>query len=700
MNARAGFLARRPDALSGTNLRALAGPVLICMILGMMILPLPPFLLDLLFTFNIALSVMVLLVSMYTMKPLDFAAFPSVLLFSTLLRLSLNVASTRVVLLEGHTGPDAAGQVIESFGHFLVGGNFAVGIVVFIILMVINFMVITKGAGRIAEVSARFTLDAMPGKQMAIDADLNAGLINEEQARKRRSEVSQEAEFYGSMDGASKFVRGDAIAGLLIMVINIFGGLIVGMVQHGMDFASAGKNYTLLTIGDGLVAQIPSLVISTAAGVIVSRVATNEDIGTQLTGQLFTNPRVLAITGCILVLMGLIPGMPHFAFLILGGGLIQLGRTMKKRAEERKNTTALVDVAPAAVTPIENAEASWDDVTMIDTLGLEVGYRLIPLVDKNSDGELLKRIKSIRKKFAQEIGFLPPVIHIRDNLELRPNGYRIALKGVEVGVGEAYPGQWLAINPGQVSAALPGTPTQDPAFGLPAIWIDTNLREQAQVYGYTVVDSSTVVATHLNHLVVTHASELLGRREVQALLERMQKDTPSLVDDLVPKSLPLTTLQKVLQNLLEEGVPIRDMRTILEALSEHTPKITDAHDLTAAVRLALGRAITQQWFPGTGDMQVMGLDTNLERVLSQALSTGSNPGLEPGLAHTLMNETQKAMNRQQNLGLAPVLLVQHALRPMLARFLRRSLPQLKVLSYAEVPDTRNIKVVNLIGAHG
>ncbi|MCC8402199.1 flagellar biosynthesis protein FlhA [Paraburkholderia sp. MMS20-SJTN17] len=700
MNARAGFLARRPDALNSTNLRALAGPVLICMILGMMILPLPPFLLDLLFTFNIALSVMVLLVSMYTMKPLDFAAFPSVLLFSTLLRLSLNVASTRVVLLEGHTGPDAAGQVIESFGHFLVGGNFAVGIVVFIILMVINFMVITKGAGRIAEVSARFTLDAMPGKQMAIDADLNAGLINEEQARKRRAEVSQEAEFYGSMDGASKFVRGDAIAGLLIMVINIVGGLIVGMVQHGMDFAAAGKNYTLLTIGDGLVAQIPSLVISTAAGVIVSRVATNEDIGTQLTGQLFTNPRVLMITGCILVLMGLIPGMPHFAFLVLGGGLIQLGRTMKKRAEERKNAPAHVDVAPAALAPVENAEASWDDVTLIDTLGLEVGYRLIPLVDKNSDGELLKRIKSIRKKFAQEIGFLPPVIHIRDNLELRPNGYRIALKGVEVGSGEAYPGQWLAINPGQVSAALPGTPTQDPAFGLPAIWIDTSLREQAQVYGYTVVDSSTVVATHLNHLVVTHASELLGRSEVQALIERMQKDTPSLVDDLVPKVLPFTTLQKVLQYLLEEGVPIRDMRTILEALSEHATKLTDAHDLTAAVRLALGRAITQQWFPGTGDMQVMGLDANLERVLSQALSTGPNPGIEPGLANTLLTETQKAMTRQQNLGLAPVLLVQHALRPMLARFLRRSLPQLKVLSYAEVPDTRSVKVVNLIGAHG
>ncbi|MEQ5840273.1 flagellar biosynthesis protein FlhA [Paraburkholderia acidicola] len=700
MNTRAGFLSRRPDVLAGTNLRALAGPVLICMILGMMILPLPPFLLDLLFTFNIALSVMVLLVSMYTMKPLDFAAFPSVLLFSTLLRLSLNVASTRVVLLEGHTGPDAAGQVIEAFGHFLVGGNFAVGIVVFIILMVINFMVITKGAGRIAEVSARFTLDAMPGKQMAIDADLNAGLVNEEQARKRRLEVAQEAEFYGSMDGASKFVRGDAIAGLLIMVINILGGLIVGMAQHGMDFASAGKTYTLLTIGDGLVAQIPSLVISTAAGVIVSRVATNEDIGTQLTGQLFTNPRVLMITGSILVLMGLIPGMPHFAFLLLGGGAIQLGRVMSKRAVDRKSASALVDVIPAAMTPVENSEASWEDVTLIDTLGLEVGYRLIPLVDKNSDGELLKRIKSIRKKFAQEIGFLPPVIHIRDNLELRPNGYRIALKGVEVGIGEAYPGQWLAINPGQVTAALPGTPTQDPAFGLPAIWIDTNMREQAQVYGYTVVDSSTVVATHLNHLVVTHASELLGRQEVQALIERMSKDTPSLVEDLVPKTISLTTLQKVLQSLLEEGVPIRDMRTILEALAEHAAKMPDAHDLTAVVRLALGRAITQQWFPGSGDMQVMGLDSNLERVLSQALATGANPGLEPGLAHTLLTETQKAMTRQQNLGLAPVLLVQHSLRAMLARFLRRSLPQLKVLSYAEVPDTRTIKVVNLIGAHG
>ncbi|KIG02782.1 flagellar biosynthesis protein FlhA [Caballeronia concitans] len=700
MNARAGFFAKRPDALGTQNLRALAGPILICMILGMMILPLPAFLLDLLFTFNIALAVMVLLVSMYTQKPLDFAAFPSVLLFSTLLRLSLNVASTRIVLLQGHTGPDAAGQVIESFGHFLVGGNFAVGIVVFVILMIINFMVITKGAGRIAEVGARFTLDAMPGKQMAIDADLNAGLINEETAKKRRTAVAQEAEFYGSMDGASKFVRGDAIAGLLIMVINIVGGLIVGMLQHDMDFAHAATNYTLLTIGDGLVAQIPSLIISTAAGVIVSRVATDEDIGTQLTGQLFQNPRVLMITGVIIGVMGLIPGMPHFAFLLLGGGLVYAARSMNKRAEAKKKAGAVTDVTPiaaAAAASAENAEASWEDVALIDPLGLEVGYRLIPLVDRNADGELLKRIKGIRKKFAQEIGFLPPVIHIRDNLELRPNGYRIALKGVEVGIGEAFPGQWLAINPGQVSATLPGAQTTDPAFGLPAVWIDTNMREQAQVYGYTVVDASTVVATHLNHLVVTHAAELLGRQEVQALLERIGKDTPSLTDDLVPKVLSLTTLQKVLQNLLDESVPIRDMRTILDALQEHAPRISDAYELTAAVRLSLGRAITQQWYPGSNDLQVMGLDPTLERVLSQALSTGPNPGLEPGLAQTLMTSTQNAMMRQQNLGLPPVLLVQHSLRAMLARFLRRSLPQLKVISYAEVPDTRNVKVVNLIG---
>lgn len=696
LNPRANQFLRSSQTLLGGSLKSLAAPVLIVMILGMMILPLPPFILDLLFTFNIALAVMVLLVSMYTQKPLDFAAFPSVLLFSTLLRLSLNVASTRVVLLEGHTGPDAAGKVIEAFGHFLVGGNYAVGIVVFIILVVINFMVITKGAGRIAEVGARFTLDAMPGKQMAIDADLNAGLIGEDEARKRRTVIAQEADFYGSMDGASKFVRGDAVAGLMIMVINIVGGLIVGVAQHGLDIGTAAKNYTLLTIGDGLVAQIPALVISTAAGVVVSRVATDEDIGQQVVSQLFNNPRVLGITAAILGLMGLIPGMPHFAFLVLAVGLGALARWQHQRTERAKQeSTRPTPVAASA--PSEVAEASWDDVALVDPLGLEVGYRLIPLVDRNQDGELLKRIKGIRKKFAQEIGFLAPVVHIRDNLELRPNQYRITLKGVIIGEGEAYPGQLLAIDPGQVSAPLQGTPTRDPAFGLPATWIDVGQRDQAQAYGYTVVDAGTVVATHLNHLINGHAHELLGRQEVQQLIERIGKDAPKLIEDLVPKTVALTTLQKVLQNLLEEQVPIRDMRTIIDAISEHGARVQDPHELTALVRLSLGRAITQSVFPGNGDLEVVGLDANLERILTQALSAGGGTGLEPGLADTLLRETQAAVARQERQGLPAVLLVQHPLRSLLSRFLRRSLPQLKVLSYAEVPDTRNVKMTALIG---
>lgn len=678
--------------LAGNGVKGMAGPVLIIMILGMMILPLPPFLLDLLFTFNIALSVMVLLVSMYTMKALDFAAFPAVLLFSTLLRLSLNVASTRVVLLEGHTGPDAAGKVIEAFGHFLVGGNFAVGIVVFVILVVINFMVITKGAGRIAEVGARFTLDAMPGKQMAIDADLNAGLIGEDVARKRRAEVAQEADFYGSMDGASKFVRGDAVAGLLIMVINVVGGLIVGVAQHGLDISVAAKNYTLLTIGDGLVAQIPALVISTAAGVIVSRVTTDEDVGQQLMGQLFSNPQVLFLTAGIIGLMGLVPGMPHVAFLIIAGGLVYLGRRLLQKSAAAEYAAKAPPPSAAAAEP---ADASWDDVALVDPLGLEVGYRLISLVDRSQNGELLGRIKSIRKKFAQDIGFLVPVVHIRDNLELKPNSYVITLKGVEIANGEAWPGQWMAINPGQVSATLPGVQTADPAFGLPAVWIESHMREQAQIYGYTVVDASTVIATHLNHLIHAHSAELLGRQEVQQLLDRVAKDAPKLIEDLVPKLLSLTTLQKVLQNLLDESVSIRDMRTILDVLLEHGGTVSDATELTSLVRLALGRAITQQLFPGNGELQVIGLDGSLDRVLLQALSNGS--GLEPGLADSLLAQTQAAIARQEQFGLSPVLVVQHPLRVLLARFLRRSLPQLKVLSHAEIPDTRTIKVTATIG---
>lgn len=693
MSAFSSTLRAASSMMSGGKGKGLVGPVLVVLILSMMVLPLPPLLLDLLFTFNIALSIMVLLVSMYTHKALDFAAFPAVLLFTTLLRLSLNVASTRVVLMEGHTGPDAAGKVIEAFGHFLVGGNFAVGVMVFIILVVINFMVITKGAGRIAEVGARFTLDAMPGKQMAIDADLNAGLIGEDEARKRRAEVAQEAAFYGSMDGASKFVRGDAVAGLLILVINIVGGLIVGVAQHGMSFADAGTTYTLLAIGDGLVAQIPALIISTAAGVIVSRVATDEDVGGQLTGQLFANPQVLFLTAGVIGLMGLIPGMPNLAFLVIAGGLIWLGRRVSQRAASALKVEPPAPVAVPEFT--EKQEASWDDVALMDPLGLEVGYRLISLVDRAQSGELLGRIKSIRKKFAQDIGFLVPVVHIRDNLEIKPHAYVIRLKGVQIGQGEAMPGQWMAINPGQVSATLPGTPTTDPAFGLPAIWIDSSLREQAQIYGYTVVDASTVVATHLNHLIHTHAAELLGRQEVQQLLDHVGKDSPLLVQDLVPKTMSLTTVQKVLKNLLDEEVPIRDMRTILEVLAEHAGTVTDTTELTSLIRLALGRAIIQQIYPGNEALQVIGLDGSLDRILLQALSNSS--GLEPGLADNLLRETQAAMERQTQQGLMPVLVVQHPLRVLLSRFLRRNLTQLKVLSQAEIPDNRTIKVTATIG---
>ncbi|MBG7618443.1 flagellar biosynthesis protein FlhA [Herbaspirillum sp. AP02] len=682
------------------NSKALAAPILIVMMLAMMVLPLPAFMLDLLFSFNISLSVIVLMTALYTVKPLDFIAFPAVLLVSTMLRLSLNVASTRIVLTEGHTGPDAAGKVIEAFGHFLIGGNYTVGIVVFVILTIINFMVVTKGAGRIAEVGARFTLDAMPGKQMAIDADLNAGLIGEPEARARRKEVAQESEFYGAMDGASKYVRGDAIAGIIVTVVNIVGGLVVGMVQHDLAFDAALKNYTLLAIGDGLVAQIPSLIISTAAGVVVSRVANDQDVGGQLINQLFAKPEVLYITAVIIGGMGLIPGMPHIAFLLLaaamGGGAYAISKRVEKTKAE--SAAATPQTAAAAAAPAEGEEASWNDVMPVDTLGLEVGYRLIPLVDKGQGGELLKRIKGIRKKFAQEVGFLSPPIHIRDNLELKPSAYRITLKGVEVGNGEAHAGQYLAINPGMVTGPLPGMMTSDPAFGLPAVWIDNSLREQASTMGYTVVDAGTVVATHLNHLITTHAAELLGRQEVQSLLDHLAKEAPKLVEDLVPKMLPLGTLQKVLQNLLTEGVHIRDMRTIIETLAEHAARIQDPTDLTAIVRIALGRAIVQQIFPGESELPVMALDSKLERLLMQALqASGDTGGIEPGLADSLVQQTEMAAQRQEQLGYSPVLLVGAPLRTLMARFLRRAMPQLRVLSHAEVPESKTIKVTSLVG---
>ncbi len=689
MKALNDFLGRQ-SWLADANMKLLAGPILILLILSMMVLPLPPFALDVFFTFNIALSIMVLLVSMFTQKPLDFAAFPAVLLFTTLLRLSLNVASTRVVLMEGHQGADAAGKVIEAFGQFLVGGNFAVGLAVFLILVIINFMVITKGAGRIAEVGARFTLDAMPGKQMAIDADLNAGLIGEEEARTRRKEIAQEADFYGSMDGASKFVRGDAVAGLVIMAVNIIGGLLIGMLQHDMAFSDAARSYVLLTIGDGLVAQIPALVISIAAGVTVSRVNTEEDVGQQMIGQLFNSPKVLFLSAAVIGLLGLVPGMPNFVFLLFTALLAGLGWWMKRSTEQR--LVEEVESAPPPA-PMETPEASWDDVQLVDTLGMEVGHRLIPLVDNRQQGELLGRIKSVRKKFAQDVGFLPPVVHIRDNLELTPNTYVITLKGVEIGRGELHPGKWLAIDPGQVSGRLDGTPTTDPAFGLPAVWIDSSQREHAQVYGYTVVDASTVAATHLNHLLHRHSGDLLGRGEVQQLLDKLDK---ALVDEVVPKQVSLTALQRILQNLLEEDVSIRDMRSILDALAEYAPLHQgDVQELSAMVRVALGRAITQQWFAGLPELHVIGLDMGLEQVLGQAIGNGG--ALEPGLAANLMQQAETALSRQEGNGEPPVLVVPHKLRALLARFLRRRMPHLVVMSLAEIPDDRTLRVTSLIG---
>jgi len=676
------------------NVRQMAGPVLIMLILAMMVLPLPPFALDLLFTFNIAISVIVMLVAMSVMKPLEFSIFPTVLLVTTLLRLSLNVASTRVVLLYGHTGPDAAGKVIDAFGHFLVGGNYAVGLVVFLILVIINFVVITKGAGRVAEVGARFTLDAMPGKQMAIDADLNAGLIGEDDARRRRKEVAQEADFYGSMDGASKFVRGDAVAGIMIMLINVIGGLIVGVLQHNLDIGTAAKFYTLLTIGDGLVAQIPALIISIAAGMVVTRVGDEQDVSQQFTAQLFSNPRVIGLTAGIVGFLGLIPGMPNFVFLAIASGL----GTLAWKLDQRRREIVPMPVTVAPVPAPETQDASWADVAPLDVLGLEVGYRLIPLVDKAQDGELLRRIRGIRKKFAQEVGFLVSPVHIRDNLELKPNAYRILLKGVEIGQGEAFPGSFLAINPGRVAGQLQGAATHDPAFGLPAVWIEAGLRDQAQAYGYTVVDGSTVVATHLNHLILSNAAELLGRQEAQALLDHLAKEMPKLVEDLVPKVLPLGVLQKVLQNLLEEGVHIRDMRTIIETLAESATRVQDPEALTAQVRVALGRSIVQQLYPSGTEIQVMSLDPQLERILVQAVAgSGENAGIEPGLADTLVREAVAAAQRQEELGLPAVLLVPGNLRTLLSRFLRRGISQLKVLAHSEVPESKIIKVTSIIG---
>jgi flagellar biosynthesis protein FlhA len=678
--------------------RGVGAPLLLLAVLAMVILPLPPLALDVLFTFNIALSVLVVMAVVNVSRPLDFGIFPTVLLLATLLRLALNVASTRVVLLHGHEGTSAAGHVIEAFGQFVVGGNYAVGIVVFAILTIINFVVVTKGAGRISEVSARFTLDAMPGKQMAIDADLNAGLINQDEARLRRSEVRAEADFYGSMDGASKFVRGDATAGILILIINIAGGLAIGTLSHGMSFTDAARVYTLLTIGDGLVAQIPALLLSTGVAIIVTRMSKAQDLGKELTKQLLRQPRSLAVAGSVLGVMGLIPGMPNAAFLLFAAGCWAGAWLLQRRAKLIADAAAAPAATPAAVPP-EQRELSWDDVQPVDLIGVEVGFRLVPLVDKAQGGELLARIRGVRRKLSQELGFLVQSVHIRDNLELSPNAYRISLAGVVLADGVVYPDRELAINPGRVFGKPPGIETRDPAFGMEAVWIEPAKREHAQTLGYTVVDASTVIATHLSSVIQSHAHELLGHEEVQQLLNALAKTAPRLVEDLVPKALPLGVLVRVLQGLLAERVPIRNLRAIVETLAEHAARTQDPAVLQSQVRIALGRQIVQDIVGSGAELPVITLEPDLEQLLQSTLQgqAAGNAALEPGLAERLQSKLADSVQRQEASNEAAVLMVAPQLRTTLARFTRATVPSLHVLAWNEIPDNRRVRLVAAVG---
>lgn len=687
-----------PPLNLGSILRSGLGvPIGVLAVLAMLVLPLPPIALDVLFTFNIALSLVIVMAVFYVARPLEFGVFPTVLLLATLLRLALNVASTRVVLLHGHTGSHAAGKVIESFGEFVIGGNYAVGIIVFAILTIINFVVVTKGAGRISEVSARFTLDAMPGKQMAIDADLNAGLITQDEARVRRTEVRTEADFYGSMDGASKFVRGDATAGILVVVINILGGIAIGMMAHDMPFKDASRVYTLLTIGDGLVAQIPALLLSTAVAIIVTRMSGSQDMGGELAKQLFGHPRALAVAAGLLGVMGLIPGMPNLAFLLMAA-LCGVGAwLLHKRRQEMP--VAPVEVAPPPAPSSESRELTWDDVQPVDIIGLEVGYRLVPLVDKSQGGDLLARIKGVRRKLTQDLGFLVQAVHIRDNLDLSPNAYRINLAGVPVGEGVIYPERELAINPGKVFGKLTGIETRDPAFDMEAVWIEPSSRDHAQTLGYTVVDASTVIATHLSHVIQVHAHELLGHEEVQHLLNGLAKTAPKLVEDLTPRLLPLGSVVRVLQSLLSERVPIRNMRTIVETLAEHAGRTQDPVQLQSMVRVALGRQIVQDIAGMTTELPVITLEPDLEQLLTSSLagSNAATPGLEPGLAERMQRRLAEAAQRQEMTGEPAVLLVPPQLRQTLARFMRTIVPNMHVLAWNEIPDNRKVRLVTAVG---
>ena len=682
-------------------LSGLGTPFLVMAALGMVILPMPAMLLDILFSFNIALSLVVLLITVYTLKPLEFGSFPAVLLIATVLRLALNVASTRVVLLEGHEGPDAAGKVIEAFGSVVIGGNYAVGLVVFAILIIINFVVVTKGAGRIAEVTARFTLDAMPGKQMAIDADLNAGFITADQARERRVEVTSEADFYGSMDGASKFVKGDAIAGILILFINIVGGLIIGMVQHDLSFDSAVEIYTLLTIGDGLVAQIPGLLLSVGTAIVVTRQNTSQDMGEQVSSQLGQG-KSLYIAAAVMFVMGIVPGMPHLAFLtfaVLIAGIAFFSNKYKiaKAAQLLEDTHA--EEAQTIKQEAEVKDLGWDDVNHVDIIGLEIGYRLIPLVDKAQGGELLNRIKGVRKKLSQEFGFLVPAVHIRDNLDLDPNSYRISLMGVTVGEAEIRHDNELAINPGQVFGKLEGIATKDPAFGLDAVWIKQDQREHAQSLGYTVVDSATVLATHLSQILTNNTAQLLGHEEVQNLLDMLEKSYPKLIEGLIPDVLSLGTIVKVLQNLMNEGVAVRDMRSIIQTLVEYGPKSQDPEVLTAAVRITLRKFIVQELVGPTVEVPVITLSPELEQMLHQSMQMAGDDGagIEPGLAERLQKSLTDGAQQQEMAGDTPILLTSGILRSVLAKFVKYTIPGLRVISYQEIPDDKQIKIVSAIG---
>ena len=668
----------------------LGTPLLVLACLAMVTLPIPPFLLDILFSFNISLSMVVLLVAIYAKRPLDFGSFPTVLLLTTILRLALNVASTRVILLHGQNGTAAAGKVIEAFGQVVMGGSYTVGLIVFAILVIINFVVVTKGAGRISEVSARFTLDAMPGKQMAIDADLNAGLINQDQARERREEIAREADFYGSMDGASKFVKGDAIAGILILFINVIGGIIIGTVFHDLSFSESAQIYTLLSIGDGLVAQIPSLLLSVAAAIIVTRqTGSKREMGQQVVSELFNDARTMFIVAGVLFVMGIVPGMPHVAFLTLAAIAALIGLLIRhKKRIEAEEAAKPVEVPPEPAP--DQRELSWDDVSEVDVIGLEVGYRLIPMVDKAQGGELLNRVKGVRKKLSQDLGFLIPPVHIRDNLDLGPNSYRITLMGVTFGEAEIQPDRDMAINPGQVFGRVPGIPTKDPAFGLEAVWIAKQDNDRALGLGYTVVDCSTVVATHLSQILANNCASLIGQEEVQNILDIVSKTQPKLVNGLVPSIVNLGLLTKLLQNLLNEGVPVRDMRTILETLVEYAPKSQDPEVLTAACRIGLRRLIIQD---------IVGGDLVIPVITLSPLETGGaeGVGIEPGLADRMQKSLYEATANQEMAGEPAILLTSGILRSTLSRFVKNTIPGLRVLSYQEIPDDKQIKIVSVVG---